>query len=112
MSAFDPAAQIAWLAVIGTGLAYANWFRGIAELPISVSSFLGLLSPLVAAIAGWLVLDQTLTPPQLVGTILVLAAVIAPQLHPRRDATRTDASSTQPITNTNEVWKPGLMSTR
>lgn len=105
-------AGFAWLAVIGTGLAYANWFRGIAELPISVSSFLGLLSPLVATIAGWLVLDQTLTPPQLVGAILVLTAVIAPQLRRRGDQTSAHARSEQRTTNKNEQLNPALTSAR
>jgi probable blue pigment (indigoidine) exporter len=73
-------AGFVWLGVIGTGLAYANWFRGIAKLPISVVSFLGLLSPLVATIAGWLVLDENLNPIQIGGVALVLAAVITPQL--------------------------------
>ncbi len=36
--------------------AYANWFRGIQELPISTVSFLGLLSPLVATAIGWVAL--------------------------------------------------------
>lgn len=69
-----------WLATIGTGLAYANWFAGIQRLPINTVSFLGLLSPLVAAIAGWAILDETLTTTQLAGAALVLAAVIAPHL--------------------------------
>ena len=77
-------AGFAWLAVVGTGVAYANWFAGIQRLPVSVVSFLGLLSPLVATIAGWVLLDQTLTRTQLAGALLVLAAVIAPQVAARR----------------------------
>lgn len=69
-----------WLAVAGTGAAYANWFRGIQALPVNTVSFLGLLSPLVATIAGWAVLGQSLTPIQLVGAALVVAAVVGPQL--------------------------------
>jgi probable blue pigment (indigoidine) exporter len=76
-------AGFAWLATIGTGAAYANWFRGVQQLPINVVSFLGLLSPLVATFAGWVVLDQTLTPIQLTGAALVLAAVITPQIRSR-----------------------------
>lgn len=72
-----------WLATIGTGAAYANWFRGIQQLPIAVVSFLALLSPLVATIAGWVVLGQSLTSWQLVGAAVVMAAVTAPQLGPR-----------------------------
>lgn len=73
-----------WLAVVGTGLAYANWFQGIKQLPVAVVSFLGLLSPLVATIAGWAILDQNLTAIQIAGAVLVLAAVIAPQLQAKR----------------------------
>lgn len=69
-----------WLAAIGTGLAYANWFRGIQRLPVTVVSFLALLSPLVATLLGWVVLGETLSPLQLTGAGLVVSAVIAPQL--------------------------------
>ncbi len=81
-------AGFAWLAVVGTGAAYANWFAGIQRLPINIISFLGLLSPLVATIAGWAVLTQTLTAVQLVGAAFVLAAVIAPQLPTNRRRSR------------------------
>lgn len=68
-----------WLALVGTGLAYANWFRGIQLLPVVAVSFLGLLSPVVATAVGWLVLEQTLTISQSVGAALVVTAVIASQ---------------------------------
>lgn len=77
-------AGFTWLAIVGTGAAYANWFAGIQRLPINTISFLGLLSPLIATIAGWAVLDQTLTTTQLAGAALVLTAVIAPQIPARR----------------------------
>ncbi len=77
-------AGFAWLAIIGTGAAYANWFNGIQRLPVSVVSFLGLLSPLVATVAGWTVLDQALTPVQIFGAALVIAAIVIPQLASRR----------------------------
>jgi probable blue pigment (indigoidine) exporter len=73
-------AGFTWLAIVGTGAAYANWFAGIQRLPVNIVSFLGLLSPLVATIAGWAILDETLTTTQLAGAALVLAAVIAPHL--------------------------------
>lgn len=69
-----------WLALIGTGLAYVNWFAGIQRLNVSTISFLGLLSPLVAAIAGWALLDETLSTTQIAGAALVLAAVATPNL--------------------------------
>jgi probable blue pigment (indigoidine) exporter len=64
-----------WLATGGTAVAYALWFRGIASLPVARVSVLGLLSPVVATLAGWLLLEQTLTTTQLAGMGLVLAAV-------------------------------------
>lgn len=64
-----------WLATAGTALAYALWFRGIELLPIGRVTLLGLLSPVVAALAGWAVLDQTLQGGQLAGMALILTAV-------------------------------------
>ena len=79
-------AGFAWLAIVGTGAAYANWFNGVQRLPVSVVSFLGLLSPLVATILGWMILDQALTPVQMLGGALVITAIVIPQL--RHRATR------------------------
>lgn len=78
-------AGFAWLGIIGTGLAYGLWFRGIQGLPVRMISFLVLLSPLVATALGWIVLDQSLTPLQLIGAALVVVAVVAPQLGVRND---------------------------
>lgn len=76
-----------WLAVVGTGLAYALWFRGIDRLPVSALTFLGLLSPLVATVLGWVVLDQRLTAVQAIGAALVVTAVVLPQLRGNPRAT-------------------------
>ncbi len=86
-------AGFAWLAVIGTGAAYVNWFRGISELPVAVVSFLGLLSPLVATLAGWVVVGQGLSPTQLTGAVLVVVAILASQratVVPRHAPARSD----------------------
>ncbi len=64
-----------WLATGGTALAYYIWFRGIAKLPIRQVSLLGLTSPIVATLAGWLALHQQLTTTQMVGGMLVLTAL-------------------------------------
>lgn len=69
-----------WLGVVGTGLAYAVWFRGIDRLPVSALTFLGLLSPLVATLLGWGLLDEDLSSAQLLGMGLIAAAVCLPQL--------------------------------
>ena len=68
-----------WLGLAGGLLAYALWFRGIGALPVTSASVLGLLSPMVAAVLGVVVLGQTLGPVQLTGFVLALAAIVASQ---------------------------------
>ena len=65
-----------WLATGGTAGAYLLWFRGIAKLPVGQVSLLGLASPVVATLSGWLVLHQTLAAQQLVGGALVLLGTL------------------------------------
>lgn len=65
----------AWLASVGTAIAYALWFRGIQLLPVAHVAVLGLLSPVVAAVAGWVALGQRLNAAQGVGVVLVLIAI-------------------------------------
>jgi probable blue pigment (indigoidine) exporter len=69
-----------WLGLVGGLIAYALWFRGITTLPVTSVAVLGLLSPLVAAVFGAILLGQTLGPIQLLGFGLSLAAIVAGQL--------------------------------
>ena len=69
----------AYLAVVNTALAYVLWLRGIGSLPADRVSFLGLLSPVVAAAAGGVLLGQSLGPAQLAGGVLALASVVLAQ---------------------------------
>ncbi len=73
-------AGFAWLAGVGTAFAYVVWFRGIQVLPVARVSILGLLSPVAAAMIGWIVLGQQLSTGQLAGMAIILAAVWLPQL--------------------------------
>ncbi|MEM6426876.1 MAG: EamA family transporter [Cyanobacteria bacterium P01_D01_bin.128] len=68
-----------YLGLIGTGLAYTLWFRGIRRLSATAVSYLGLLSPVVATLIGYIFLRQTLTPIQLMGVVVVLASVVIGQ---------------------------------
>jgi probable blue pigment (indigoidine) exporter len=76
-----------YLGLVGTGLAYALWFRGIDKLKASAVSCLGLMSPIVATLVGFVLLHQTFTPIQLIGTTIVLMSVLigqqTNQLHQR-----------------------------
>ncbi|MFD0274717.1 EamA family transporter [Kitasatospora sp. NPDC127111] len=75
-----------WLGLVGGLLTYLLWFQGIATLPVTSVAVLGLLSPLVAAALGAVLLGQTLGPVQLLGFGLSLAAIVAGQLPPRAPA--------------------------
>ncbi|MGN9844530.1 EamA family transporter [Nonomuraea sp. H19] len=77
-------AGYAYLAIIGSALAYALWFRGLRLLSATKVTFLGLLSPVVATVLGWVVLGQQLTAAQALGALVVLAALVAAQLQPTR----------------------------
>ncbi|GAA0600210.1 EamA family transporter [Kribbella sandramycini] len=79
-------AGYAYLTLIGSAVAYALWFRGLRSLGPTDATFLGLLSPVVATLLGWLVLGQTLSTAQLLGGLIVLAALVTAQLRRRPPA--------------------------
>jgi probable blue pigment (indigoidine) exporter len=68
-----------YLGLIGTGVAYVLWFRGIDKLKASAVSYLGLISPVVATLIGFVLLHQTLTLIQLIGMAIVLMSVLIGQ---------------------------------
>lgn len=72
-----------WLAVPGAALTYILWFRGIAQLGPAAVAPLGLLSPVVAVVIGWMVLGQSLGAFQLAGMAIVLLSVWAGQKVPQ-----------------------------
>ncbi|MEX2550921.1 MAG: EamA family transporter [Nitriliruptoraceae bacterium] len=75
-------AGYAYLAIIGTLVAYLLWFQGLDRLPIAASSFLPLLAPAVATTLGWWMLGQSLSAMQAFGFALALASVGAAQFTP------------------------------
>lgn len=81
-------AGYAWLGLVGGLAAYVLWFRGIGALPVTSVALLGLLSPLVAAGLGAVVLGETFGPLQLLGFLVALAAIVGGQL-PQRTAAAT-----------------------
>jgi probable blue pigment (indigoidine) exporter len=94
-------AGFAIIGLVGTALAFALWFRGVAALPASSVAFLGLLSPIVATVIGWAALGQSLTSVQLAGAVLVGASIVAGQRvaqpsRRRRAARRLTAAASDP----------------
>jgi probable blue pigment (indigoidine) exporter len=64
-----------YLGLIGAGLTYWLWFRGLQKLQPAAAASLGLLSPVTATLLGWLVLDQQLSPLQILGAAIILLSV-------------------------------------
>jgi len=69
----------AYLSLFGALLSYTLWFRGLRCLPPVGVSSLGLLSPLSAAVLGWVLLGESLSGIALLGFVTVLASVILVQ---------------------------------
>ncbi|MFD3705456.1 EamA family transporter [Nocardia sp. NPDC058658] len=79
-----------YLGIIGTALAYWLWFRGISRVPATSVVFLALLSPVSAAVIGWIALGQALTALQIVGFGVALTGTVLGQIPPRAIGTSTD----------------------
>ena len=89
-----------YLGLIGTGLAYALWFRGINKLSPTAVSYLGLLSPVVATSIGYIFLQETFTMIQLVGVATVLVSiVIGQQVNSSQKKDTSQSSSTTKSTH-------------
>jgi probable blue pigment (indigoidine) exporter len=82
-----------WLGLVGGAFTYIVWFRGLSRLEPTVVSPLGFLSPLVAVILGWAILDQQLSVPQILGMAVVLASVWMSQMVQTRKAAPRDIAS-------------------
>ncbi len=76
-----------YLSLIGAILGYFLWFRGIEKLPPVTVSFLGFLSSVSACFLGYLILNQALTWPQLLGALAILFSIV---LATPRSSTQTD----------------------
>jgi probable blue pigment (indigoidine) exporter len=71
----DNVGGFVWLGLFGAAVSYILWFRGVARLGPQAVSPLVLFSPVTAVLLGWLVVDETFTPIQLLGIALVLLSV-------------------------------------
>lgn len=65
----------AYLAIVATAIAYVLWFDGIRSLPAIAPPLLGLAAPITGAVLGWIVLDQSLSPVQLLGFAITIGAI-------------------------------------
>lgn len=69
------------LVLISTVLAYAVGMTALRHLPASVASVVGLVEPLIAAAAAWLLLGEALTWVQAAGAVVLLTGAYIVQLN-------------------------------
>ena len=85
-----PASLAGWGACIAMGVMHVFGQGGVAwalgRLPASVTAVTILIQPVVAALLGWWVFGETLTPIQALGGVLVLGAVVLAQRSQRGEA--------------------------
>lgn len=81
-----PATAAGWAACVGLGVMHVFGQGGVAwalgHLPASVTAVTILIQPIIAALLGWWVFGETLTPIQAAGGALVLAAIVLAQQSP------------------------------
>jgi probable blue pigment (indigoidine) exporter len=87
-------AGLVWLGLIGAAATYALWFRGVARIEPGAVAMLGMMSPVTAVCLGWVVLEQSLSPLQGLGAVIVLASVWAGQ---RANRTGSDVVSVRHV---------------
>ena len=74
------------LGIVHTGIAYALYFGGLADLPAQTVALLSYLDPIVAVLLSVFLLREESDPLKLVGAVLVLCAAAVSELpeKPRR----------------------------
>ena len=77
--------QILFVGIAGTLLAFLLYGWGIRHVRAERASITATLEPVIAAVVAWVWLGQTLSPIQLAGGLLVVAAVVSLQLRRRSD---------------------------
>src|SRR5438132_3704085 len=72
-------ALVAWIVVLGTVVPFILVVGALQHLPATRVAICGMLEPVVAAVVAYAWLAETLSPAQLVGGALVLAAIALAQ---------------------------------
>ena len=70
--------------IIHTGLAYALYFSSMDHLPAQATALMSYIDPVSAILLSALVLKEGMSPLTMIGTALVLGAVIFCELPERR----------------------------
>lgn len=70
--------------IMSSGVAYTLQIIGQRELDPTIASLAMCLESVFSALAGWLLLGQTLSDAELAGCVLMFGAIVASQLPGRR----------------------------
>jgi drug/metabolite transporter (DMT)-like permease len=90
--------MVAWIVVLGTVVPYAFVLVAIRNLGSTRTGVLGMAEPVAAGLVAWMVLDESLTPMQLLGAAVVIAGIIT------AETARTVTSDAEPPM---AQWPPG-----
>ena len=75
------------VAIVGTLIPFLLIVSAVRHIPASRAAVIATLEPILAALIAWPIHDQTLALPQILGGIVVVAAVMGVQSHrPQPDA--------------------------
>ncbi len=78
------AVSVLYCGVMSSGVAYTLQIVGQKQLDPTIASLAMCLESVFSALAGWLILGQTLTPPELAGCALMFGAIVVSQLPEKR----------------------------
>lgn len=94
------------IGAVATGLAYVAGILAINMIGPTLASFLGFSEVIASGVVAWLMLGEALTPVQIVGSVAIVAGVIAVKrderrgtpdaIHPAVQANPRDGSRTRP----------------
>lgn len=68
-------AELAWIGVGGTALPFLAQFAALRRVASGVVGVVATAEPVIAAASAWVLLDQSLSPLQILGGLLVVVAV-------------------------------------
>lgn len=79
---------ILYAGVLSSGVAYTLQIVGQKRTPPVIASMIFSLEAVFAALAGWIILKEKLSPVEIVGSVLMFGAIILAQLSHNKDEVR------------------------
>ena len=82
---FKASSSILYTGILSTGFAYTMQIIGQKDCEPAVASLIMACESLVSALAGWLMLHQTLSSQELIGCALMFVAIILSQIRTKEE---------------------------